>query len=309
MDLSVLIPSRNEPYLQKTIDDLCEKSKTDFEIIVVLDGYWPDPAIKSHPKVILIHNSEPQGMRASINEAARIAKGKFLMKCDAHCMFEREFDVILKNDCQEDWMLVPSRHSLDPDKWEINKKERPPVEYNYVTYPYQSDSQFGTGFHGKKWMTREDLGFSSYYGKEIEKKEIKIDDIIAFQGSCWFMPRELFFKIGCLDEVRSYNIYQEAQELVFKVWLSGGRVAVDKNTWYAHFHKKESTFRLSYDAKKETERFSSWIWMNDKWEKRKKDFRWLIEKFMPMPGWPVDWKAKEDNNFRIFNAEGHDGYS
>ncbi|PJB50935.1 MAG: hypothetical protein CO103_01050, partial [Chloroflexi bacterium CG_4_9_14_3_um_filter_45_9] len=80
--LSVIIPARNERYLQKTIENVLENIKGDTEIIVVLDGYWPEEPIKDHPRVNIIHHSGSRGQRASINEAARIAKGEYIMKLD-----------------------------------------------------------------------------------------------------------------------------------------------------------------------------------------------------------------------------------
>ena len=61
--LSVIIPARDEPYLSKTVDDILEKAAGDIEVIVVLDGYWPNPALKNDSRVILIHKTESQGMR------------------------------------------------------------------------------------------------------------------------------------------------------------------------------------------------------------------------------------------------------
>ena len=37
-DLSVLIPARNEMFLQRTVDDVLKYKQADTEIIVVLDG-------------------------------------------------------------------------------------------------------------------------------------------------------------------------------------------------------------------------------------------------------------------------------
>ena len=71
--LSVIIPARNETYLQRTIDNILENADGEIEIIAVCDGYWPDPPIKDHPFVNIIHHSEARGQRPSINEAARIA--------------------------------------------------------------------------------------------------------------------------------------------------------------------------------------------------------------------------------------------
>ena len=41
--VSVVIPSRKEPFLNRTIQDIQEKFKGDYEIIVVLDGGWAKP--------------------------------------------------------------------------------------------------------------------------------------------------------------------------------------------------------------------------------------------------------------------------
>ncbi len=64
--LSIIVPSRNEKYLNKTIDDLLLKAEGDIEIIVVLDGYWPDPII-GDARVHYIHRGSPLGMRAGIS--------------------------------------------------------------------------------------------------------------------------------------------------------------------------------------------------------------------------------------------------
>src|SRR5687768_15915071 len=109
--LSVLIPSRNERFLIPTVDDIFSKAAGEIEIIVTLDGYWPegwaDVVGRYDGKLKTIHRGEARGMRDGINSAAAIAKGKYLMKSDAHCMFAEGFDEILKADCDEDWVVVP----------------------------------------------------------------------------------------------------------------------------------------------------------------------------------------------------------
>ena len=72
--LSVIIPARNELYLQKTIDGLLSNAAGDVEVIVILDGYWPDPDLKADPRLIVVHR-EKRGMRASINAGVDIARG------------------------------------------------------------------------------------------------------------------------------------------------------------------------------------------------------------------------------------------
>ena len=96
--VSIIIPSRNEKYLGKTIEDLLTKAVGEIEIIAVLDGYWPEPKIPDNDRLILIHRGSPQGMRPAINAATAIARGRYLMKCDAHCLFAPGFDQALKDD-------------------------------------------------------------------------------------------------------------------------------------------------------------------------------------------------------------------
>ena len=65
--VSVIIPSRNERYLQHTIDSLLTNSAGDVEVIVVLDGGpWPDPPLKDDKRLVVIRHNESTGMRPSM---------------------------------------------------------------------------------------------------------------------------------------------------------------------------------------------------------------------------------------------------
>ena len=47
--LSVLIPARNEIFLNQTIENILSNMRGDTQIIAVCDGNWPDPPIKDNP--------------------------------------------------------------------------------------------------------------------------------------------------------------------------------------------------------------------------------------------------------------------
>lgn len=274
--VSIIIPSCNEMFLQPTIDSLIERAEGDIEIIAVIDGDWPKTPIKDDPHVVLIHHIK-RGMRNAINEAARIARGKYIMKCDGHCLFDKGFDIKLSADCESDWLSVPTRYSLDAEKWK-RRPEKKPINSMYIIPPIEKTKEDGrfweTGFCGVNWKDRET-------DKEIE-------DLMTFQGSCWFMHRDLFFKIGCLDEKIAGTFTKEAQELGNKVWLSGGRVIRNKKTWYAHLHKGRQYGRGYYLSRKEMQKGNEATvdyWMNNRWPGQTKDFKWLIDHFAPVPGW------------------------
>lgn len=323
----MIIPSRNCKHVSKTVDDIFENATGEIEVIALLDGYWPNPPIKDHPKLTIVHKPVVTGMRNSVNLGANLAKGKYIMKCDDHCMFGKGFDEILQKDMQDDWLVNPSRYSMDAEKWE---RGRGPTEYLFITYPYTKDNMYGNGLHGRKWIGENgfgvDMGKAQFYWRENHSKDKLIDDMMTFQGSCWFMSREHYFRIGCLDEKHCDLMENEPQELGFKVWLSGGRCVVNKNTWYAHMHKNERElddhgrgWKLSWNAMRETGRFQTHIWMNNRWSGIAKDrnIEWFVDHFWPIPSWPSNWieererwnreKPEVNTNFRVFDSDGIDG--
>ena len=264
--LSVVIPSRNEKYLNKTIHDLLAKAKGEIELIPVLDGTWPLRIVEDS-RVHYIHFSESRGMRNAINMGVAIAKGEFILKTDAHCMFGEGFDEILKSDCEDNWVVIPRRFALDPEKWELIENPKYPVDYMYLS----------KDLHGEIWTEKN---------KDSSLADKFIDDLMSFQGSAWFMKRKYFDFLELMDEESYGKFFNEAQEIGFKTWLSGGRVVVNKKTWYAHWHKTES--RGYTLAKGEQEQANKFVnkWLDGRvWHKQKYFLDWLIEKFKPVPTW------------------------
>jgi glycosyltransferase involved in cell wall biosynthesis len=285
--VSVIIPARNEIYLQKTIDEVLSKAAGDIEVIVILDGYWPDPPLKEDPRLIFIHR-ERQGMRAAINAGVAIARGEYIMKLDAHCLVAPGFDETLKNNCDKDWIVVPRRYSVEMDTWEI-RRHRPFIDYEYLSYPFRSPKRKGgPQMCGMVWDERI-----------TSQINILLDETMTWQGSCWFMPKEFFSRrIGTMNEAGYGTFICEAQELGLKVWLGGGKVMVNKNTWYAHLWKGEPYrkkytelygkvySRVGFDERKQGNKFNIAYWMGNQWPERIHDLSWLIDKFWPVPSWP-----------------------
>jgi len=270
MSTSVIIPSRNEPYLQQTIQDLLYKATGEIEIIAVLEGYWP-PAeeIVSDPRVTYIHFSKATGMRNAINSAASIAKGEYLLKIDAHCIIGEGYDEILAKDCDYDWVVVPRRYPLDVKKWQVEERsdDKYPVDYMYLS----------KDLHGVVWKEKNN-------DPELYKKQI--DDLMSSQGSCWFMKKTYFYWLELMDEENYGSFASEFQEIGLKTWLSGGKVKVNKGTWYAHWHKTEGRgYSLnSEEADKGSEYTKKWK-TERIWRKQRHELDWLINKFMEVPTW------------------------
>lgn len=290
--LSVIIPSRVDEYLNQTIVDLLQKAEGPIEIITVLDGYWPSQPLPNISNVITIHHGTQHnnyGMREAINSGIAVSSGEYIMKIDEHCMVDQGFDVKLKADCADDWIVIPRRYRLDAPNWQIIDDGRPPVDYMFIAYPFERVNDTTCGLHGALWNARH-----------FSHKDLLIDDTMAWQGSAWFLKRAYWDRlIGPMDSSTYGWFTHEAQELGFKCQLSGGRLIVNKKTWYAHFHKgsKGKLYGFSNAQwnhhKKMNEmgrRFCIDYWINNQWEKRTHDFEWLIDMYWPVPGWPENWK-------------------
>lgn len=262
LNVSIIIPARNEPFLAKTVESIFHKAHSRVEIIVVLDGYWPDPILPNNDKLVLIHRSERMGMRNAINSAVSISRGNFLLKCDAHCLFGRGFDVQLTKDCGEDTVLVPRRYALNVKEWTRDKRKL--FEFQY----------FDKVLKGHDW--------SEYSERVVDQM---MPDLMTSQGSCWFMSRSWWDKIGGLDDQNYGGMGREAQEICLKTWLGGGRFVLDRNVWYAHWNKSKEHVLTVKSEKDKSVKYAVDFWMNDRWDKAIHPLSWLIERFKPVPGW------------------------
>jgi glycosyltransferase involved in cell wall biosynthesis len=273
--LSVIIPSKNEKYLDATILDVLKNSRGDIEVIAILDGYDTKRIDDPRVKYITLEKSDSNHKRQGVNEAVRQSKGEYVMALDAHCMVAEGFDLQLIKDHQPNWVQVPRRHRLDAENWCIQDQRdgRPPIDYEYLMWQGMLDN----AFHGYKWDSRT-----------LDRKDILIDDILTMQGSTWFMTKEWYNKCGFMD-IRYQGWGQEAEEISFTTWKNGGRVVVNKNTWYAHLHKGKKygrMYRLNYEENKLSYQYAHQLWIVE----NKEFFISLIEKFWPIPNWPSNWK-------------------
>jgi len=269
--VAIILPARNERFLQPTIDHLLKSAVGEIQIIAVLDDYWPNPPIEDHPDVDIIHLGQRRGMRPAIMAGVAATNAKYIMKLDAHCLMDEGFDIKLQQDIEYDWIVVPRRYPLDIDNWK--RIEWKIFDHLYLTKP--SDTE--PGYQGKWWRERGEA-----------RKNILIDDLMTFQGSCWFCHRDYFWEFGGFD-LGYGHFYHEAQEIGFRTWLSGGRVVRNKKTWYAHLHKG-TRFGRGYSLRKGIQEqgrdYLRKVWVDgDNGPKQKYPLQWLIDKFMPMPGW------------------------
>jgi glycosyltransferase involved in cell wall biosynthesis len=246
--LSIIIPSYKDPLIHKTIDDLLEKAEGEIEIIAVLDGYWPKEPIRHHKDVWVLHLGKNRGMRDAINAGVRISHGEYIMRVDEHCMFAKGFDKVILDSIKPNWIMTARRYYLDPDKWKV--MDLPCVDCERLVIQSVGDAKKFTGF---PWKERKE-----------ERKDVMIDETMAMQGSFWIMPRKWWDDVIGELQSEGYGTHlQDSHEMVFKTWKAGGKLMVNKNTWFAHKHvsfprthnyggkKRDESLRYSYNTWKD----------------------------------------------------------
>ena len=287
--VTVIIPARKEPYIRETLKDLYAGAAGEIEVILVLDGSEPDYRLPRKKGLKVLRNKQVIGMRPSINAAAEIATGKYIMKMDAHCTIGEGWDEILKADCADNWIVIPRRYWFDAPTWSIKHKHPNPV-VDAMVYVYPFRRPYRPRMTGVPCERRR-----------IQQADETLVEDMTFQGSCWFMHREHFIKrLGGMDAANYGTFGEEPQEIGLKTQLGPweGAIMRNKKTWYAHWSKPNIHWRTDHmiagrisDEEREAAYLYAWdYWWHNKWTERAHDFYWLIEKFEPMDTWPENWR-------------------
>jgi glycosyltransferase involved in cell wall biosynthesis len=293
-ELSILIPARNEMFLSRTIQDILEHMEDDTEIIAVLDGAWAEPAVPQHERVTVVYLPESIGQRAATNLACKLAKGKYVMKVDAHCAFRQGFDKSMIKAFKrsgDNVTMIPVMRNLHAFDWVCTDGHR----------RYQGPS--GVCAECGKETTRDVVWIpktnpqSKAYCFDSEphfqytscNQEGDLTESMSIQGSCFMLTREKYWELNICDEsLGSWG--SQGIEVACKTWLSGGRVLVNHRTWYAHlFRTAGGDFSFPYPQQQskveEAKKKSKDLFFNNKWEKQVRPLSWLVEKFWPVKGW------------------------
>lgn len=302
MDLSVLIPARNEMWLRRTVEDVLAHAKADTEVIVVADGAWPDPPLVQHERVHIVYHPTSVGQRAATNEAARLSQARFVMKLDAHCSLADGFDVALieaaRDDLGEDVTQIPAQKNLHVFDWVCQcgarKYQGPtPTECTCAAPRWEREVVWKPrrGVTTTSWRFDGDLHFQYWgeYSKRPEARGTAYPETMSCLGACWFLSRERYWALGGLDEAHG-SWGQMGTEIGCKSWLSGGRMVTNTRTWFAHMFRTQGgdfsfPYPLSNSDQDRARKHSRELWLGDKWPGQVRPLSWLIEHFAPVPGW------------------------
>jgi hypothetical protein len=223
------------------------------------------------------------------------------MKVDAHCSFDKGFDrkmIEFMDKMPRGTVSVPIMRNLWAFCWKC-------FYCGWKTYQGPTPEKCGdcgktdklfrkTVWHGKErpqstsYMFDKEPHFQYFntYTKTEEYKEQKKNgytETMSLQGSCFMTRREDYWNLGLCDE-QAGSWGNQGIEVSCATWLSGGKVLVNHNTWYAHmFRTQGGDFSFPYENKgndvARTKRYIKDKFWNQKHPTQVHPVSWLVEKF------------------------------
>jgi glycosyltransferase involved in cell wall biosynthesis len=259
--VSVLIPARNELYLFRTILDLQTNAAGPIDIWIFADS-WNDHrdvldrvlAMDSNSVHVVVNDGPAVGIRRASNHLADLAPGPYLYRVDAHCAFSPAWDIALKNAADPKTVVVPAMRILDPVAWTA---ERGGGNYYYIDQDFRYKTLPGV------------------------RAKAAVVEIMVFIGAAWFCRKTTWQALGGYDD-RFYKWGESGVEWSLKTWLNGGRLVLDRRSWFAHWFRGKFPYAIS-GKKIESNRTAIREYYQNYHGER--SVKWLVRKFKPLPGW------------------------
>jgi glycosyltransferase involved in cell wall biosynthesis len=279
--VSVLLAARGETRLGRMVDHLFTRLAGDFEIIVIQDGP-PYQNIPERQRLTVV-NAPYQGLYPSLNQAAALATGKYLLKFDAHCSVSEGIDVAMADAMQPNWILLPRFFTMDEAVWGPDLS-KPYCDHWKIPCPLTDPKGYRFQASGY-WFERT----------EARKAIGPLDESMFMHGSGWMVERDFFInKLGGADSVGYGVSYMEPAQFALKTWLGpwDGRVMVLKTASYSHLHQQASArgYGISMREIKRSYLWTAEHWMRNEDRQQVKPLGWLIDRFAPVPTWPENWR-------------------
>jgi hypothetical protein len=209
-------------------------------------------------------------------------------------------------DMQDNWTMVPLMRNLHAFDWVCPDGHR-----RYQGPSGVCDKCGKETTRDILWKPKENPRSIAYrFDKEMhfaywndwgKKQPGELTESLSIQGSCFMVTRDKYFDLDlCSEEFNSWG--QQGVEVACKTWLSGGRVIINRKTWYAHmFRTQGGDFSFPYENPQskvvENRKISRELFAEDKWPKAIHKFQWLINKFQP-----PEWEVKIDKAMLFYTS-------
>lgn len=197
--VSVLIPvyKDDEPYVEKTIQSLKKNAIGPVEYLVE-------------------HDKQEEGHRVLTNRMAKQAKGKYLLRIDAHCAISPQWDMRMKASCKDHRIVTTIIDSLDPDTWEGKKRDT-----GLVILDQRMRNMYPIAW---KHPT-------------LRKTE---EETLSMVGCCYMLTKQYYEDSGGCDESLG-KWGASGLEWSLKTWLTGGDMIIRTDVVCAHYFRDDTT--------------------------------------------------------------------
>lgn len=222
IDVSIIISCKNEAStLKPTVNSIIQSNNLlSFEIIIVDDGSVDESTefLKSNLNKKIYNNvkvlkTDNLGVSGARNAGCKIARGNYLLFCDAHVKVpDRWLDNLVNT------LKNADAHIVAPCI--INM-----LDASSIGYGMTCDNQLTA-----KWLTRKSRGI-------VE---------IPFACGCAFVIyKEVFNKINGFDHF--FQVYgSEDFEICLKAWLYGYKVVLNPEIEVQHLFKEKHPYQILY---------------------------------------------------------------
>jgi polypeptide N-acetylgalactosaminyltransferase len=206
MNVSIIMTALDEPYINRTIDDIVDKSGSMLKEIIVIDDCSKEKVESDSATVI--RNSSRKGLIWGRNYATDLAKSEVVISIDPHSSVTRGWleamcDILQKKPKS---VVTPKTWMLNPELWTINRK-----------------------VVGRKTRWDWSLNFDWFNSPG--------DKTPSIAGHCFAFKKDWWEKTGRFDDsMKSWG--GENIEFALKTWLCGGQVLIG-SCFVSHWFKEK----------------------------------------------------------------------
>lgn len=219
MNISVIITALDEPYVNKTIDDILKKTGPCLKEIIVIDDFSNEPIVINQPDVKLYRNKQRMGLQWSRQAASQLAQSDVIISIDPHCKVYEGWENSLSDPVRNNYKTIttPRTYKLNPETWE-----------NY-------DDGRAIG-HKTVWDWNLDFKWSNSAGYQTP----------CIAGHCFAFSKRWWGESGGFDqEMKVWG--GENIEFSLKTWLCGGEVLVT-DCYVSHWFKKKFQYKFGTET-------------------------------------------------------------
>lgn len=231
MDYSIIIPVFNKADLTKRCLEVLPDTIADAgtgEVIVVDNASSDHTArvLEEFPWIRLIRNEQNLGFAGANNQAARVARGEFL--------------VLLNNDTEawNGWLRTMLAHAREPRVGAVGAR---------LLYPDRKSQHGGVVVIGNPFGRQDAQPFHHNFMVPYEDADVRrTQDMEIVTGACLVTPRALYEKLGGLDE-GYWNGFEDV-DYCLKVRREGLRVVYAGDAVLYHFESQSGIQRFRKSA-------------------------------------------------------------